>query len=196
MIEGGRIDAWATCQLTKIDGLTQHLLPGIESIRMNLHRRWQKEFFDELFARSQITIVAGKARRIALMKTLAPSRSPSWKKVLKPCAIGFIGLGIAVAFWGCDYKQSLFAGHAVHSSRIPVASLCSEPKGASLPVISRLRAKSYRNLDSPVFSVPISQSARLDRAVAFIPPVFRRGIAYYNFLIPSRSPPPQRYCLA
>jgi hypothetical protein len=163
---------------------------------MNLHLNRQKEFFDELSARSPNTIITGTAQRIAWIKKLAPRNYPSWRKVLRPCAIGIIGLGIAVAYWGFGYKQSLYVGHAVPSSRIPVARLWIGPKGASSLATSRLRAKFYLNSGSPAFSVPISQPVRLDSAVAYIPPVFRRGIAYFDFLIPSRAPPPQRYCLA
>jgi hypothetical protein len=183
-------------QLTKIARTTQHFLLVMKSIRMNLHSHWQKEFFDELLVRSPITIIAGTAQRIVRMKTLAPNRYPSWKMILRLCAIGLTGLGIAVAFWGIGHKQSLYYGHAAPSSRIPVARLWSGPKGASSPATSRIRAKFYLNSGSPAFSVPISQPVRLDRAVAYIPPFFRRGIASFDFLIPSRAPPPQRYCLA
>lgn len=183
-------------QLTKIDSSTQHLLPGMESIRINLPPHRQKESFDELSARSPISKIAGAAQCIARMKSLVPSRYPSWRKVLSPCVIGLFGLGIAIFFWGFAYKQSLYYGHATPSSRIPVARLCCEQRGASSSAASRFKAKSHLISNSTAFLVPIAEPARFNSAVAYIPSIFRRGIAYFDFLIPFRSPPSQRFCLA
>lgn len=183
-------------QITEIDGTTQHFFRGMESIRVNLHPCKQKERFDELSARNPITMIADTVRRLVQMKTQVLSRYPSWRHIFRPCALGLLGLGIAVAFWGFGYKLSLYHGHTAPSSRVPVARLWIEPKGASSPATSRLRAKSHINPDSPAFSLPIARPTRLDRAVAYIAPVTRRGIAYFDFLIPFRSPPPQRFCLA
>ena len=163
---------------------------------MNLHPRRQKEQFGALSARSPITINAGTAQRIAPMKTPAQSRYPSWREVFRPCILGLFGLGITVALWGFGYKLSLYHGHAAPSSRVPVARLWIEPRGASSPATHKLRAKSHIAPDSAAISVPVLRLARFDRTVAPITPVPRRGIAYFDFLIPFRSPPPQRFCLA
>jgi hypothetical protein len=168
----------------------------MESIRVNLQPRRQKEFIDQLFAQSPITIIAGTVQCSARMKTLALRRYPTWKQLIGPCILALFGLVIAVALWGLGSKSSPYYDHAVPSLRIPVARLLSGPRGFSSPATPRLRAKSLLNPDSPAFLVPISQPACLDRAVANIPPAFKRGIAYFNFLIPSRSPPQQRFCLA
>jgi hypothetical protein len=183
-------------QITQIDGTTQHFFRGMESIHLNLHPCKQMERFDELSARSPITIIADTVRCIVQMKTRALRRYPSWRHKFRPCALGLIGLGIAVAFWGFGYKLSLYHGHASPSSRIPVARLWIEPRGAFSPATSRIRAKSYLSRQSPAISVPISRPPHLDSAGANIPPVFRRGITYFDFLIPFRSPPPQSLCLA
>jgi hypothetical protein len=176
--------------------MTQHYLPGLESIRMNLHPRRQKELFSELPARSPITIIAGTAQSTARMRMPPPSRYPSWRRIVGPCILVLSGLVIAVALWGLGSELSIYHGHAVPPSRVPVARLWLEPRGASSPATSRHAAKSYLTLDSPAILVPFSRPTLLDRAVAYIVPVPRRGIAYFNFLIPSRSPPPQRFCLA
>jgi len=183
-------------QLIQIDGNTQHFFPGIASVQMSLHPRRQKEFFNELSVRSPITIIVESARRIARTSTVAQRLYPSWRQLFGPCILALFGLVIAVALWGVGSKLSPDHGHAVPSARIPVAKLWSGPKGASSPATSRIRAKSYPGPDSLAFFVPISQPACPDRAVAYILPVFRRGIAYFDFLIPSRSPPPQGFCLA
>ena len=171
-------------------------LPGIESIEMNLHPRRQKEFFSELSARSSITIIAGTAQTIARKRMPPPNSYPSWRQIVGPCILALSGLVIAVALWSLGSKLSPNYGHAVPSSRTPVARLWIEPRGASSPATFRLRAKSHFAHDSAVILVLVSWPARLDRAVAFIAPVPRRGIVYFDFLIPFRSPPPQRFCLA
>jgi hypothetical protein len=163
---------------------------------MNLYRTGQKELFGELSVRNPITIIAGTAQHIARMKTLAPSRYPSWRQVVGPCILGLSVVVIAIALWGLGSKLSPNNGHAVPASRTPVARLWIEPRGASTPATSRLRAKSHATFDSPAISVFISQPARLDRAVAFIASSPRRGITYFDFLVPFRSPPPQHFCLA
>jgi len=182
--------------ITQIDGAPQHFLPGMESILMNLSSRRQKGFFGKLPAPRPITIDADTAPCVARMKTPAPSHYPLWRQVVGPCILTLSGLVIAFALWGLATKPSPYHGHAVPSSRVPVARLWIEPRGASSPATSRLRAKSHLTLDSPAILVPISQPTRLDRAAAYIAPILRRGIAYFDFLIPFRSPPQQRFCLA
>ena len=163
---------------------------------MYLHTRRQKEHFGELSARSPITIIAGTAQRIARMDMPALRRYPSWRQVFGPSILALFGLVIVIALWGFGSKLSPYSSPAVPSTRIPVARLWSGPKGASSPATSRIRANSYPGPDSLAFIVPISRPACLNRPVAYIPPAFRRGIAYFAFLIPFRSPPPQRFCLA
>lgn len=163
---------------------------------MHLRLCKQKERVGELSLRSSITIIAGTAHRIARMKAPAPSRYPLWRQVAGPCILGLSGVVIAVALWSLGSKLSPNYGHAVPSSRAPIARAWTEPRGASSPATFRLRAKSHFAPDSAAILVPVSWPARLDRAVASIAPVPRRGIAYFDFLIPFRSPPPQRFCLA
>ena len=42
---------------------------------------------------------------------------PMW--AFRPCAIGFIGLAIAVFSWGLGYKLSLYHPHPTPTSRPP-----------------------------------------------------------------------------
>lgn len=156
----------------------------------------RKEFFGKLSVRSSITIVTGSAQRIARIKTPAPSRYPSWRQIVGPCILGLSGVVIAVALWSLGSRLTPNHGHAVPSSRTPVARLWIEPRGASSPATYKLRAKSHIAPDSAAIPVPVLRLARFDHAVATIAPVPRRGIAYFDFLIPFRSPPPQRFCLA
>jgi hypothetical protein len=155
-----------------------------------------KERAGELSVRSSITIITGTAWRIARMKTPAPSRYPTWRQIVGPYILGLSGVVIAVALWSLGSKLSPNYGHAVPSWRAPVARLGVEPRGASSPAPFRFRAKSHFAPDLAAISVLVSWPARLDRAVAYPASVPRRGIAYFDFLIPFRSPPPQRFSLA
>lgn len=135
-------------------------------------------------------------KRILSMGARAPSQCPLWRQIFEPHALGLIGLAIAVVLWGGGYKLSLYHRHATPSSRIPVAKLWIESRNASLAATSRLKAKSHLNFVSQVFPVPIQRFPRLGCVVDCILPVCRRGVAYFDFLIPFRSPPPHHFCLA
>ncbi len=163
---------------------------------MSLHPLRQKEFFSELSVRSPITIIVGRARRIEQMNRLTPSRYPSWRQVFGLCILTLSGLVIVAAFWGLGSRLSPYHGHAAPSARIPIARSWFGPKGASSPTTSGIRGISYPGHDSLAFIVPISRPSCLNIVTTYIPPVFRHGIAYFDFLIPSRSPPPPHFCLA
>jgi hypothetical protein len=130
------------------------------------------------------------------MRTQASSRYPSLRQVFRPGALGFIGLAIAVALWGFGYKLSLYYPRADSTSRVPVAKLWIKQRNAPVAAASSLKAKSHRIPGSQVFPLRIQGLRRLARAVACIVPVCRRGVTYFDFLIPFRSPPTQRFSLA
>jgi hypothetical protein len=121
----------------------------------------------------------------------------TWRQILRPHAIGPIGLSIAVVLWGFGYKISLYHLHAVSQERIPVAKLWIQSRDCSVMMGSRLKAKSHLVLDSQdVLSSMIQRHPCLDCATAVIPPVCWCRLPYLDFLIPFRSPPPLRFLLA
>jgi hypothetical protein len=119
----------------------------------------------------------------------------SLKQRFRPCALGIIGLAIAVVLWGAGYKLSLYHRHATRSP-VPVAKLWIESRNASVTAASRFKAKSHLVPDSQAFSVPTQRLPHLSRAVACILPVCTRGVAHFDFLIPFRSPPPPHFFFA
>ena len=148
-------------------------------------------------AQSPFTIIATAARRrIHRVRTQVQYGYPSWRPIFRPCALGIIGLAIAVVLWGFGYKLSLYYRHSAPSSRVPVAKLWIESRDASEAAASRLKAKSHYVSGSHAFSVPIQPLPRLSRAVACILPVCTRHVVYFDSLIPFRSPPPHRVFLA
>lgn len=157
----------------------------------------QKELFDDMSAQSPCVITVGAMQEaLLLMSTQAQCRYRSWMRLFKPCAFGLIGLAIAVALWGFDYKLSLYHCHTASSSRVPVAKLWIEPRNASVAADSSLNAKSHFVPASHAFPVPVQRLSPLSRTLAHIPPLCRRDVAYFDFLIPFRSPPTQRFSLA
>jgi hypothetical protein len=149
---------------------------------------------DELSARSPITVIANAAlRRILRIRTQVRCVYPSWRQIFRPCALGIIGLAIAVVLWGAGYKLSLYHRHATPSS-VLVAKLWIESRHAFVTAVSRF--KSHLVPGSQAQSVLIQRLPRLSSAVASILPVWVRDIAYFDFPIPSRSPPPHRFRLA
>lgn len=155
-----------------------------------------KELFDDLSARSPLTVIARAAlRRILRMRTQVRCVYPSWRQILRPCALGIIGLAIAVVVWGAGYKLSLYHRHATPTPA-PVAKLWIESRHAFVTAVSRFKAKSHLVPGSQALSVPIQRLPRLSSAVASIPPVCVRDVACFDLPIPSRSPPPHRFCLA
>jgi hypothetical protein len=151
--------------------------------------------FDELSARSPITVIANAVqRRILRTRTQVRYEFPLWRQIFRPCTLGIIGLAIAIVLWGAGYKLSLYHRHATPSS-VPVAKLWIESRNASMTAASGFKAKSYLISGSQAFFVPIQLLPRLSRAVASILIVCVRDVAYFDFLIPFRSPPPPRFLL-
>lgn len=146
--------------------------------------------------RSPIAVIANAAqRRILRIGTQVRCVYPSWRQIFRPCALGIIGLAIAVALWGAGYKTSLYHRHATPPP-VPVTRLWIESRHASLTVVSRFKAAPHLVPDPQALSILIQRLPRLSSAVASILPVCVRGTAYFDFQIPSRSPPPHRFCLA
>ncbi len=124
------------------------------------------------------------------------SRYPLWKQIFRPCALGLVGLAIAVTLWGFSFKLSQYHHHTAPSSRIPVAKLWIEPRNASVAAASSLTAKSHLIVVSQAFPVLIQPLPRLDLAVTCILAVCTRGIVSFDFLIRFRSPPTERFSQA
>jgi hypothetical protein len=149
--------------------------------------------FDELSARSPITVIAdGAQRRNLPMKTPVGCVYLTWKQIFRPCALGIIGLAIAVVLWAAGYKLSLYLRHATASS-LPDAKLWIESCNASETTASRFKAKSHLVPGSQAFSVPMQRLPRFSSAVTRILPLCARDVACFGSLIPFRSPPPHRF---
>jgi hypothetical protein len=130
------------------------------------------------------------------MRAKERSQYFSWKLLFEPFALGIIALAIVVALSAFVHKLSHYDRHAASSLRIQVVKLWSEPRKALVTTAARLGATVSRLLGSYAFLLPIQRFPRLGRTVAWILPVSRRGVAYFDFLIPFRSPPSDGFCPA
>ncbi len=152
---------------------------------------------DDMLSQGSFAVTVGAMQEALLLKsTQAQNRYRSWRQLFKPCALGLIGLAMAVALWGFGYKLSLYHLHAHPSSRVPVAKLWIEPRNASESAASSLNAKSHLVPASQAFLVPVQRLPRLIRTITCILPECRCDVAYFDLLIPFRSPPTQRFSLA
>jgi hypothetical protein len=159
--------------------------------------RRPKGRFDEVLARNPIAITATPTQKpVQSMRAQAPGRYPAWGQVSGPCALGIVGLAIAVVLWGYGYKLSLYHRNTSHSARIPVAKLWIEPRGASVTTASRIKAISHLVPGPQAFSARIQPLPSPSRAFACIPPLNECRVAFFDLLIPSRAPPPLRFLFA
>ena len=157
---------------------------------------WE-ERFDELSAQNSFaTTVSAVLTCVLQARTQERSQYFSWKLLFEPFALGIIALAIVVALSAFVHKLSHYDRHAASSLRIQVVKLWSEPRKALVTTAARLGATVSRLLGSYAFLLPIQRFPRLGRTVAWILPVSRRGVAYFDFLIPFRSPPSDGFCPA
>jgi hypothetical protein len=159
--------------------------------------REQKEQFDKLSARTPFTISSSAIHEHVLtVRMRAQIPYQSWKQLLRPCSLGIIGLAIGVALWGVSYKLSLYHHRGATSARASVAKLWIEPRRASLAAGSRLKSKSHHVTGPQALSVTSLRLPNLGGAGVKVLALSTRGVTYFDFLIPSRSPPQHRFCLA
>ena len=164
---------------------------------MDLHRRGQKGRFDELPVCRPFTMTASAATSgVPSVGTQAHRLYPSWKQLFRPCAVGFIGLAIVVALSGFGYKLSLYHRHAEPAARVLVAKMWIETRNPSAATASASKANSHLFPGSQALCVPVEERPELNRAIARSLLVTARSVEYLDSLIPSRSPPPHRFCLA
>jgi hypothetical protein len=134
-------------------------------------------------------------KSVLKMRTQVQSSYSSWKQLFRPCALGFIGLAIVVALWGFSYKLSLYHRNTAPSARVSVARFWIEPRSVSATAASKLKGKSHLFPGSQALFVAVRKCPSLNRAVANILLPTTRGFEYLHSPIPSRSPPPHRFCL-
>lgn len=129
------------------------------------------------------------------VRRLARCGYPIWKQLFTPCALGILGLAIAVVLWGTGYKLSLYHRHPAPPP-VPIAKLWVESRNASPEVTSELTAKFQFVSDLQASFDPIQRLPRHSQASVCMLSVCTRNVAYFGFLIPFRSPPPPRFFLA
>ncbi len=157
----------------------------------------EKERFNKMSAPKPSTAtVIGMQARVLARKTWAKIPQSLWKQIFRPCALGFIGLAIAVALWGFSYKLSLYRQHSGASSPISVAKLWIESRNASVVAGSGVTVQSHLLRISQVLPAAAQRFPRSACGVDCILPECRHTVAYFDFLIPFRSPPALRLSTA
>jgi hypothetical protein len=134
-------------------------------------------------------------KSISRSRALVLSCHHSWKQIFRPCALGFIGLAIAVTLCGFGRKLSLYYYQATGSSRVPVVRMWIEPEKVSVATLSVLKTKSHLVTPSPAFPISVQWLPRLDRTFVCMFSEHVHRPASFSFLIPFRSPPRHRFML-
>jgi hypothetical protein len=146
---------------------------------------------------SPVTILAQTTRSsVHRIRARIQRRYRAWKQLFRPCAIELISLAIFLTLWGYSYKLSQYHLQSPSTPKIPVARLWIEQRNAYIVAASCLNYRSHLIPVSQVFLYPTQRFPHRTLTVNFIFPEFRRGITYFDYLIPFRSPPTQHFSLA
>ena len=119
----------------------------------------------------------------------------AWKQSLRPFSLALVGLAIAVALWGYGYKLSLYHPQPTPTLRASVAKLWVGPRNPRLAAASKLNTQLHRVFDSQCLPAPSLPFQLPNHTDVLVFPLRIGSATYSNSLIPSRSPPPNRFRL-
>ncbi len=116
--------------------------------------------------------------------------------MIRPCTLGFISLAVSIFLWGSAYKLSLYHVHPDPSARASVARLWLETRNARA-VTDVLRKGTP---EWPPIAAGLSPDQHQVAEVDLGPQESELPklplLAPFVSLLPSRSPPMRRFCLA
>jgi hypothetical protein len=135
--------------------------------------------------------MAGVVRRNAKAKSLRAVLTN-----LKPNAPILVGLAIAITLWGFGYRLSQYQVHPPAAAQAAQAKLCVEPRNPALAAASQLKTSQQLVVEAPVVPVSVIPEQFTDRGPIHTDPERTYRSISFHFLIPFRSPPPQRFSLA
>jgi hypothetical protein len=115
---------------------------------------------------------------------------------LQPRSLALLGLAVAIALWGFGYRLSQYQLHPASNAQAAAAKLCIEPRNPSLTAVSVLKASLHVLAVAPAVYPSVQPFHLNDSAPlgSLLESSYRS--ATFDFLIPFRSPPPQRFLLA
>jgi hypothetical protein len=117
-------------------------------------------------------------------------------KLRRPYVMVLAGLVMALALCGLGHRLAFYLHYGTPISRLSATRIVQEPRDNAVAAIYRISLKG-RNLTD---SQPLPESAqpcwRIDARPTAAPPLEECRPASFRFLIPFRSPPPQRFSLA
>jgi hypothetical protein len=141
-------------------------------------------------AGSPSTILPQAVQKIeALPIDHAVTQNVPAKRAFRPCAIGFIGLAIAVALWGFGYKLSRYTLHPDSITRTSVAKLWDKHQDAGQVVASKLNAQPQLRLELQALFISLQNAPDPDTFAFRVLDDVENVPSSFRSLIPSRSPP-------
>jgi hypothetical protein len=124
------------------------------------------------------------------------NRHSSLRQLRRLYALGLFGLALAIVICGLGHQLAFSLRGGSPIGRATVTRLWLEPRNHSVAAIHRIGGKNRYISDSqPLPSSPV-QAHRIAAHLTGAPPVEECRPASFNFLIPFRSPPLQRFSLA
>lgn len=110
-----------------------------------------------------------------------------------PQAFVLAGLAIAIVCWGFGYRLSAYQLYPTSTAQTAAAKLCVEPRNSALAAASQLGAiRHFAEIEADSPSKLDTLSRVVSGPVHLGSPDPYRS-ATFDFLIPFRSPPPQRF---
>jgi hypothetical protein len=150
-----------------------------------------------LSARSSITNAQHPPEARALSASQLPNnRNHAFREIFRPYTLGLIGLAFSVAVCGLGHRLAAYLHHGSPINRATVTRFWLEPRNHSVEAVHRIGGKNRFISDSQPLPPSPVQARRAAVPIAATPPVEECRPASFRFLIPFRSPPPQRISLA
>jgi hypothetical protein len=127
---------------------------------------------------------------------LPPSPSSPSKWLFRPGSMGFVVLALSIFLSGFAHKLSLYYVHQNSSSRVLVAKLWIETRNARVVTDLLRKVTIERPPIAANLSVAQNQTLLADLGTVAHAPKRFPSLDSFISLIPSRSPPSRRFCLA
>jgi hypothetical protein len=115
---------------------------------------------------------------------------------VQPKALVLVGLAFAIAFWALGYRLSSYQFDQTSTGRVAAAKPCIEPRNSAFAAVSQLPARTGKIFGLAHLRPEIQTFARQQIGKLDAVRPRRYASATFAFLIPFRSPPPQRSLMA
>jgi hypothetical protein len=126
----------------------------------------------------------------------AKNQNDAALKLRRPYAMVLVGLAMALALCGLGHRLAFYLNSGSPISQLSATRIALEPRDNGIAAIHRVSLKGRNLTDSHLLPESARLFRRTDVQPAPEPAVEECRPASFRFLIPFRSPPPQRFSRA